>query len=475
MTIYFDVHPTHTYVTHASDVEDIFIRRLLRYDDKRKLFYREGGELKRSDDIIEYLYDDKTHTFPGGLTRHVALEARKEGFTVKFRDKRPAKPPRTDADLSWLYPYQRETIDKAYNASRGIVQIPTAGGKGELIVGLCLAVQIDWLVLTPDADLLDNAYRRWLKRTGDAEKPGKIGDGHWDVRRVTVATIQTIMSRMRSNDPRMPELLANTQGLLIDEVHAFASPGAYRAAMRFAHAYFRIGFSATALDRPDGRNMLVQAVTGGVIQEIDAQQLKDGGYIVMPTIKMHDCYQQGDYADFGAAYEACVVRSSARNDMLADLMASPSVSPRPVICFVKRLDHARRLVTRLDDRGITSQFVSGRSKRKERDAAITALTDGTIDVLVATIFKQGVDIPAIRTVVNGGAGESAIDTLQRAGRGSRLDEGKTHFTVHDVFDRDLGTESSVRWLERHARSRERSYKKAGYDVERGGLQQALAL
>ena len=475
MTIFLDVYPTHTHVAHATDEEHLFIRRLLRYEDKTKLFYRQGGELKRNEDVVQYLYDMRSNTFPGGLTRYVAIEARRRGLGVQFTDKRPAKPAMTDVDISWLYPYQRKTVELAYKASRGIVQLPTGSGKTECFLALCLSIPIRWLVLTPDTDLLDNAFQRWTKRTGGAEQAGRVGAGHWDVRRVTVATMQTIMSRIRNPDPRMPDLLKNTEGLIIDEVHGCGSPGGYKTAMAFSNAYYRLGFSATALDRPDGRNLLVQAVTGSVIHKISSQELKDDGYIVMPKITMHECYQQGEYADFGEAYKALVVRSGERNDLLADIMTSSSMSPRPVLCFVKHIDHARRLCKRLDERGIPSLFASGKMKRAERDAAINALSDGTIDVLVATIFKQGVDIPAVRTVVNGAAGESAIDTLQKVGRGTRLDEGKTHFRVHDIFDRDLGSDSSARWLESHARSRQRSYTRAGYDVARGGLQQALAL
>jgi superfamily II DNA or RNA helicase len=72
----------------------------------------------------------------------------------------------------------------------------------------------------------------------------------------------------------------------------------------------------------------------------------------------------------------------------------------------------------------------------------------------------------LRSVINAAGGKSTIATLQRAGRGMRVDrdiagnvkDGGDEFEVWDIYDRGNA------WLEKHAKARVKSYQIEGHEV-----------
>jgi superfamily II DNA or RNA helicase len=87
------------------------------------------------------------------------------------------------------------------------------------------------------------------------------------------------------------------------------------------------------------------------------------------------------------------------------------------------------------------------------------LNNGDDDLLVATnIFNEGVDIPELKSVVIAAGGSSSIQALQRIGRGMRRTDSKSRFYVYDLLD------SGQRWMERHAKARQRAYRSEGHTV-----------
>lgn len=109
--------------------------------------------------------------------------------------------------------------------------------------------------------------------------------------------------------------------------------------------------------------------------------------------------------------------------------------------------------------GLRAGYVHGAHTTEQREAAIEQLVAGRLEVLVCSvIFQEGVDVPALRSVVIAAGGQSTIAAIQRVGRGLRKSEGKTSCVVWEVLDR------GQRWLEAHARARRLAYQAEGYEV-----------
>src|ERR687894_784376 len=92
------------------------------------------------------------------------------------------------------------------------------------------------------------------------------------------------------------------------------------------------------------------------------------------------------------------------------------------------------MADRFSAAGIPSRAVTSTSTREERKAALAALRDRTVNVLFTVdLFNEGIDLPAVDTVLFLRPTESATVFLQQLGRGLRLSEGKACLTVLDFI------------------------------------------
>ncbi|MGK5112018.1 DUF3427 domain-containing protein [Geodermatophilus sp. CPCC 205506] len=102
--------------------------------------------------------------------------------------------------------------------------------------------------------------------------------------------------------------------------------------------------------------------------------------------------------------------------------------------FCVSIQHAQYMAERFTAAGIPSMAVTSTTSREERAAALTALRDRTVNVLFAVdLFNEGLDVPAVDTVLFLRPTESATVFLQQLGRGLRLSEDKACLTVLDFI------------------------------------------
>jgi hypothetical protein len=102
--------------------------------------------------------------------------------------------------------------------------------------------------------------------------------------------------------------------------------------------------------------------------------------------------------------------------------------------FCVSVAHAEYMAAGFTRAGIDSRAVSGRSGSEERAAALRALARGELRCLFAVdLFNEGLDVPAIDTVLFLRPTESATIFLQQLGRGLRRTDGKACLTVLDFI------------------------------------------
>ena len=100
--------------------------------------------------------------------------------------------------------------------------------------------------------------------------------------------------------------------------------------------------------------------------------------------------------------------------------------------FCVSIDHARFMAQHFNKHGIDAVAVWGNSPRAEREAALRDLADGRVRVVFSVdLFNEGVDVPAVDTVLMLRPTESPTLFLQQLGRGLRKAKGKTFCTVLD--------------------------------------------
>jgi superfamily II DNA or RNA helicase len=452
--VWIEVGPVHSRVTRETPEERAWLRDYLCFPDATPPRYRPPG----ADGKVR-LYNEFAASFPSGFVEMVVRAAKADKLKAEVVDRR-VRPAERDpaANLAWLRDYQREAFDALALKGRGIVAIPTGGGKTELFVALARAYACRWLFVAPAADLVVEAADRWVKRNKadgvDLGPPGVVGAGQWSVGpRFTAATFQTLHAGLKRGDARVVKLLQDTQGLGVDEVHVLPADS-YQQVAYACPAYYRFGFSGTPLARGDKRSVLSMATIGPVVYRIEPDVLIAAGVLSRPRIRLATVTQVL-HAPFAEAYERLVVHSKKRN---ARVVAIAKAAAKPCFVFVEREVHGRVLVKLLAAAGLKADFVWGQVKVADRKRLAREAVAGGKVLVCSRVFQQGIDVPELASLVNAAGYESVIATLQRLGRGMRVADGKDAFEMYDIFD--VGNE----YLARHARTRRNTYAAQGYET-----------
>lgn len=464
--------------------ERVWVSRVLTYGAAKR------GPWSKPTEAFN-VFDD---SFLAGLLPDVLKAAATDAVTVTTTDLRgPRVYTDTDVDLGWLDDLQRDAVSAFVTRGRGIVKMPTGAGKTEVFVALALIYSRARVgFFAPREQLATQAAERWALRT-DGAPHGLFTKGRHDLtKRVTFATFQSVAKHMHRAE--VIAWLSSLDVIVCDEVHTVAARTFLPVLSKCTNARVRGGLSATPLDRTDERVVHTVGAIGPVVHEVETQQVVASGRIVPARVIMADvrqyitgtgaaptradrdgaCARCGaeagalcdpfcDAGDddaartYGAAYDALVVNSTLRNEVL---LALTLAAPKPALVSVTREEHGRVFAAALTARSCRDvPFVFGETTGRADIAA--ALNDGRHDIAVATtVWDSGVDMPRLRTVVNAAGGKSPIRIVQVLGRAVRATDGKTACTVIDV--NDLGEPV----LARHASARAKVYAREGWAVSR---------
>lgn len=490
-----------TTAVDALPEEQRFLVDYLTFDDDQARFTAAhfGKKHAFQADTRMHLFSEAKQRFPTGLvfgSTGVLEGLRENGFEApKLVDLRhfPGGPD-PEADLAWLRADQEAAVDAMIEHGRGIAWMATGAGKTEIQFGMIRSVPCHWLMLVHQADLLDQHRKRWLERGGN--EPGVVGTisvtdkkGRKKKvsmktpdpgRRFTIATFQTILRALNLKETWVLDLLADVEGLLVDETHVAAAKSFYKVIMACRRAYYRYGFSATPLQRSDRKSIFTVAALGPVIHTVRAHTLIEDGLLARPKIRMVSVRQDvpHEMERFDHVYQAVVQKSVLRNEAVLGMVKQAA---KPCWVFVKSVAHGKVLAA-LIKRFVTRkvEFVWGQTSA--RNDAIVRNANGETDVLVCSVvFQAGVDQPNLAAVVIASAGKSVIAALQKVGRGMRLSAGKDTFEVWDVYDEGVREpEPEMAEFEkgkphpvaRHAKERVKAYlaekfETVSYDLETG--------
>ena len=104
---------------------------------------------------------------------------------------------------------------------------------------------------------------------------------------------------------------------------------------------------------------------------------------------------------------------------------TPTPSSMRALGFCVSVEHARFMAQHFTRHGIAAVAVWGDSPRAEREGALRDLADGRVRVVFSVdLFNEGVDVPAVDTVLMLRPTESPTLFLQQLGRGLRKTHGQ---------------------------------------------------
>ena len=413
--------------------------------------------------------------FPTGLFSIVKDFFQEQNIPIQIIDHRIKPTPTiffTMSEKKKLRDYQQRIVTAAVEKSRGIIQSPTGSGKSITAAGIINACSASpFLILVTSIDLLEQMkdhLEESLLENGKNIRVGRIGGGEFDIREITVMTVQTAVralgkkfvkfdsdqqsakdgSVLKKYRKEIVDLIHGAKGVIGDETQHWKSDMCQIVTNNMFSAFYRWGASATPY-RDQGDDLLIQSCFGKKICEIKASELIEKGYLVQPHITfVHVNPPPTKYKNWQNIYKEQVVENEYYNSLIANIAEEYVKRDRTILILVQQIEHGKTLESMIEG----SLFVHGESSKKERLSALQRLRNKYINCLISTsLFDEGIDCCPLNTLLLAGGGKSPTRAMQRIGRVMRLYEGKESATVIDFYIHE-------KYLEDHAKAREKMYK-----------------
>jgi len=403
--------------------------------------------------IVKLYHQQRGQTFLTGLLSLVRDTLKEHNIGFEILDRR-VKPEQNMPELKFIPPpgfqerdYQKFTIERAIKFSRGVLSVCTGGGKTKIVTRMIgdhiKAYPFLFYVLTKD--LMEQAYGVLSQCLNTPI--GMIGDGKCDIKKISVCTIQTAMLALHKNDSKFKisdykyddedtwdekgienaekaskirKLIELAKGVYLDECHHVGARTIKEVLLASPDAYWRYGGSATPY-RESGDEILIQAVFGSKIVDINASYLIKKDYLVKPYIFFEPIDTKTNLHSYQKIYETCVVKNTEFNNHVAATARHLVSRGLSVLVLVKQYHQGDYLKALIPD----SVFVTSRLTSDKRTEILEDVRQRKIKVMLASsLADEGIDLPSLDAVLIPGLGKSSTRLHQRIGRTLRKDNSR---------------------------------------------------
>lgn len=380
------------------------------------------------------------------------------------------KPPRV-FNAEWhsfdLYDHQAEAVEQMKKAKRGIIKIPTGGGKSLLFSRFIHDLGHYTLVLVHSRDLLNQTYNN-LKKAMPNVKIGRLGGGfeETDNVEILISTYKSMLNLYSAMEPKdFRESLQEFDILICDECHMIAKQDeltkTWSTIMNIPCVY-KFGISATPFDPQQGRSIATLAIFaafGPLLVDMNMKEAQDKHIVVPMKITFLrpkytytiTCDESTLWVD---AHKEAIVYNDIRNYTITSLAVEKAKEGEKVIIISHMIEHNTILYNKIKESFDATWQIHGQKNKTDRNSHLNAFsqTQGGAVLVASSIANEGLDIPDISVLIVAEGGKSYFSTIQRIGRGLRLSPGKTYLEAYDFNDSDLGV-----WFANHTKQRVKMY------------------
>lgn len=226
--------------------------------------------------------------------------------------------------------------------------------------------------------------------------------------------------------------------VIVDEFHHAAAPS-YRALLDHVRPLELLGLTATP-ERSDGLPLLEWfgdriAAELRLWDAIDQHRLSPFAYFgVHDRLDLREVpWRRGRGYDVDGLTNLLTANDAWANKVLRELLARVD-DPRRMraLGFCVSVEHAQFMARVFREAGISARAVWADSPEEDRRGALRDLATGALNILFSVdLFNEGVDVPAVDTVLFLRPTDSPTLFLQQLGRGLRRSHGKAFCTVLD--------------------------------------------
>ena len=349
-----------------------------------------------------------------------------------------------------LRDYQNSALQAWTSARRrGVIVIPTGGGKTRIALAAMERANVPALCLVPTRVLLE----QWKNEIAKfyAGKVGIIGDGKYELAPITVSTFESAYRQMHR--------LGNKFKLLIvDEVHHFGC-GARDEALEMCIAPYRMGLTATSISESLNENktdeLIGKKVFALTLGDLKGTALSDYLSYTLPIdlnpaervlyeaeMQIFKYFLAANCTEGDRLAWTALVRLASRSlegkkamtalrnarkvlafpEKKAEALHSilSTHGKKKILIFTSDTNTALEIARRFLVMPITSQI-----KAKERDWALEQFRVGSLRALVSCrVLNEGMDVPDAEVAIVTGGSFGQREHVQRIGRLLRPSPGK---------------------------------------------------
>ena len=478
--IIFTLYSNYTYCHFDSTDDEFLIRDLCSHKIRRfvsKYTDRFGNQINLKDyrrlpfnlkrkyslkaesisSSISYYYD-KYKSFPSGwLPRFIKiLNDNDIQYCVSDKRKKPVSDIITN-NIPELRYYQKEAIDSAIKAGRGIIHHPTGSGKTIIMAELIAKFGLNSLVIVPNLVLLDQTYDTFFTFF-KKNNVGRIGEGKWDPRKITISTAQTLWARYK--EEYVKKFLKSIDVLLSDEAHRINKneehlPNTFFRIGMACSSYYRFGFTATPGITDSLQRKFLEGVTGRIVHFISIDKLIDEGYLSNAIILMKKMNSNLKFSKWRDAYEKGILENEERNIAIKTFAENYAISGKSVLIMVDEVENHAKILSDLIPSAV---LLIGDDKKDERKKKIEQFKSKESKILISTVLSEEFDFKGLECVIIAAGKRSAKTTAQRIGRALRVEPGKKEAIIIDFYD-------NFSYLKKHSEERLQTYRDLGFEVK----------
>lgn len=218
--------------------------------------------------------------------------------------------------------------------------------------------------------------------------------------------------------------------ILIDEAHLVNNEeeGMYRKFIDKVRPSFVIGFTATPFRLGQGMITDKPSIFNDLIDVISIKELQQRGYLALLRSKSTSVHYDlskvktrgGDYIE--SDLQEATSDFSTNEAVCEEIVKSAKFYERKhVLVFCTGVEHAKTISRMLNEKGMSSVYVTGSMSQDEREDVLWQFTSGNVQALTnVSLVTTGFDYPNIDMIVLLRATLSPGLYLQMLGRGLRL-------------------------------------------------------
>lgn len=355
-----------------------------------------------------------------------------------------------------LYPYQKQAVESLIEDRGGVLKAPCGSGKTVMGVELVRRIGLRFLWLCGQRDLArqtKDSISKWYPSADVGMTiDGKLQMGEDG----TIATVQTLVNC----DPDLYKNEFNV--VVVDECHHVVSNPSmrkmYAKVLSNCRARYKYGLTATPM-RADGLTGLIFANIGTdpdgnfkpayEVREDETNALLAKYQTLAFDTKPSYSYLAPDGTIDYPALLRYLAENEERNEKIC-LYVSTLVGyeHRKVALLTKLVSHVGKLASMLEAKGIRVVSITGGTAKKKRDNALTNYNDWDCIVATSSLFKEGIDIRPLDSIVMALPVKDKVAIIQSEGRVERpFPDKKPPIFVYG-FDKNIpyckGTEAIAR-------------------------------